>query len=116
MNIVVSGLHLKNFPELEDYARKKVAKFAKFYPKILKVDVRLIAKEAHRDQDQDYTCEIQVTIPGNTLEINDNERSMDKAIDKAVERMQRLLTRTKEKKISKMHKIGILNKIKSRFF
>lgn len=114
MQIIVTGLHLEKFPEMETYATKKVAKLTKYHPGILKAEVRLIAEQSHRGQEKDYYCEIAIDLPGRNLEIVDSERSMDKAIDKAVERIKRLLVKTKERKISKWHKLGILNKLKSR--
>ena len=116
MNIVISGIHLQQFPEMEEYARDKVAKLGKFHPKILEINVRLISKKSHREKTDDYYCEIEVDIPGNNLEITDTEESMDKAIDKAVERMKRVLIKNKEKQITVQHRLGILTKLKSRFF
>ena len=115
MKVVVSSLHLKDYTQPELYARVKVEKLAKYFPKILEIDVKLIANVAHRGQETDYTCEIIIKVPGRNLEIVDIERAMDKAIDKAVERAKRLLVKTKEKKISKWHRLGILNKLRSRF-
>ncbi len=115
MKIIISSQHLQNPQKLELYAKEKVEKLAKYFPKILEIDVKLIAKVAHRGQEQDYTCEIIIKVPGHNLEIVDSERSIDKAIDKAVERAKRLLVKTKEKKISRWHRLGILNKLRSRF-
>src|SRR3989338_9197533 len=114
MNIVISGPHHKKEPQLEEYARKKVQKLAKYHPKILQIDVSLIVKSAHRGQENDNYCEITAKVPGKTLEIVDSERTMDKAIDKAVDRMKRTLIKYREKKISKDHKKGILNKLLNR--
>lgn len=116
MNIVISGIHLQQFPEMEEYARKKVSKLAKFHPKILRIEVRLISKQSHREKTQDYYCEIEADIPGNNLEIIDSEESMDKAIDKAVERMKRTLIKSKEKRTTLRHRIAALAKLKNRFF
>ena len=116
MNIVISGIHLQQFPEMEDYARKKVSKLAKFNPKILKLEVRLISKISHRDKTQEYYCELEADIPGKNLEIVDVEESMDKAIDKAVERMKRVLIKNKEKRITLRHRVAALYKLKNRFF
>ena|SRR3989344_3178437 len=116
MNIVVSGIHLEKFPEMEDYAKKKVAKLSKFHSKIEEINVRLIEKASHRGQEQDYYCEITVHVPGKVLEIIDNERAMDKAIDKALERMKQVLIKHKEKQITIKHRLGILTKFKNRFF
>ena len=116
MKIVISGLHLKKEPQLEEYARKKVQKLSKYHPQILQIDVRLIAQKSHRGQENDYYCEITAKVPGKTLEIVDSERAMAKAIDKAVERTKRTLVKYREKKISKDHKKGIVRKILGRWY
>ncbi|MEX2028092.1 MAG: ribosome-associated translation inhibitor RaiA [Candidatus Curtissbacteria bacterium] len=116
MKIIVSGLHLKKFPELEEYAQKRVAKLSKYHPKIEMINVRLISKKSHRGQENDYYCEIEVDIPKNNLVIVDTEREMDKAIDRAVERMKRQIVKIKNKEISKKHKEGLLTKYRNRFF
>lgn len=115
MKIIVSGQHPTEFPQMESYAQGKVQKLSKYFPKILKVHVRLIWERSHRNKLHNSTCEIIADIPGRNLEIVERDESMDKAIDRAVERMHRLLVKTKEKKISKWHKMGILKKIKERF-
>ena len=114
MNIVISGIHLQQFPELEDYARKKVSKLGKFHPKIGEIRVRLISQKSHREKTQDYDCQIEIDIPGKNLSIIDTEESMEKAIDKAVERMKRLLVKHKEKPVSKRVRKGVLTKILNR--
>lgn len=116
MKIIVTGLHLTKYPELEQYATKKIQKLTKYFPKILKFQVRLISEKSHRNELHNSTCEIIADIPGRDLEIVERDRSMDKAIDKAVERMHRLLVKTKEKNISVWHKREIVRKIKERFF
>ena len=115
MKIIVTGLHLAKYPELKEYATKKIQKLTKYFPKILKIQVRLISEKSHRNELHNSTCEIIADIPGRNLEIIERDKSMDKAIDKAVERMHRLLVKTKEKKISKWHKFGILEKLRNRF-
>lgn len=115
MQIIVSGQHLAKFPEMESYASKKVAKLAKYHPGIIKAEVHLIAEQSHRGQEEDYYCEIAIDLPGQDLEIVDSQRSMDKAIDKAIERMKRLLVKTKEKKVTKKHREGLFRKLLNRF-
>lgn len=114
MKIVVSGIHLKENPQIEDYAAKKVQKLQKFHSKIEKAYVRLIEEPAHRGKEQDYICEITLHVPGRILEITDSERAMDKAIDKAIERMKRSLTKHKEKAIEKKRWRAIFLKLRSR--
>ena len=110
MKLIVSGIHIKNDPDIEAYAKQKAQKLSKFYPNIEEIAVRLISENSHRGQESDFYCEITVHIPGRVLEIVDTEREMDKAIDKAVERMKRLIVKDKEKKISKNHKAAIAKK------
>lgn len=114
MKIVVSGIHLKENPQIEDYAAKKVKKLQKFHPKIGEIKVRLISKPAHRGKEKDYFCEITIHVPGKILEIIDSERAMDKAIDKALERAKRALTKHKEKIVDKKRWRAILGKLRSR--
>lgn len=111
MKTIISLVHLEKDPKLELYAQNKVEKLEKFHPKIEEINVRLIAEKSHRGQENDYYCEITVAIPKHVLEIVDHERAMDKAIDKAIERMKRLLVKAKEKEISKKHRGGILKKL-----
>lgn len=92
---------------MEAYAIKKVQKLAKYAKDILEIQVRLIEEKSHRGQEQDYFCEIEIDLPGHNLEIRDTERAMDKAIDRAVERMKRLLIKNKEKHLTKKHREGL---------
>ncbi|MEK9146685.1 MAG: ribosome-associated translation inhibitor RaiA [Patescibacteria group bacterium] len=110
MKIIISGLHLKKFPELEVYVAKRVQKLGRYFKKIVKLEVRLIWEKSHRNELHSSACEIIADIPGRNLEIVERDRTMDKAIDKAVERMKRLLVKTKEKSITLKHKEGISRK------
>lgn len=110
MNIIVSGKHLEEAPEMEAYAIKKVGKLAKFHSKIEKIAVDLVSETSHSDKNTDYFCEIIVDIPGKNLEIRQSNDSMDKAIDKAVERMKRLIVKDKEKHLSRIQKEGLRSK------
>lgn len=113
--LLISGLHLKKYPKTEKYAREKIAKLEKFHKNIEEINVRLIWEKAHRDKDQDYTCEITVHIPGHILEIKETAGGMDKAIDFAVERMVRQMVKEKEKHIDRNRNRSLVSKIRSRF-
>lgn len=114
MKIQISEIHLKD-SQAKDYAAGKVEKLAKFHPKIERINVRLFGEKAHRNQKHNFTCEIDVAIRGHVLEVVDGERSIDKAIDMATDRMKRTLVKHKEKHITKKHKEGIVNKVFNRF-
>ncbi|MBI2012392.1 ribosome-associated translation inhibitor RaiA [Candidatus Curtissbacteria bacterium] len=115
MNLSITGLHIKSDPKLKEYAHKKTKKLLRYHSKITDIKVRLISEKSHRGQEQDYYCEITVHVPGRILEVVDTERAMDKAVDRAVERMKRTLIRYREKEISKRHRRGIINKLLNRW-
>ncbi len=114
MNIIISGIHFEDFPKAEDYAHQKVSRLSKFNPRIEKAEVRLFEEKSHRNDKHDFCCEIKISIPGDDLEVVDRERSIDKAIDLAADRMKRLLVKSKEKDTSKSHKLGLLEKLLGR--
>ena len=109
MNIIISGIHFEDFPKAESYAKEKASKLSKFHPRIEKIEVRLFAEKNHLNPKHDSACEIRISLPGNDLEIVDRQRSIDKAIDKAVERMKRLLVKAKEK--TEFHRLWSLRKL-----
>ena len=111
MKIILSSQHLANAQKLEAYAKEKVKKLVKFSSNIESINVRLIGEKSHRGQEKDFYCEITVHIPGHILEIVDVERTMDKAVDRAVERMKRTLVKNKEKHLSRNHHRGIISKV-----
>ncbi|OGE03591.1 ribosomal subunit interface protein [Candidatus Curtissbacteria bacterium RIFCSPLOWO2_01_FULL_41_18] len=113
MKIQITEIHIRN-PKARDYAAGKVEKLAKFHPKIERVNVRLFGEKAHRNQQHDFTCEIEVAVRGHVFEIVHGERSIDKAIDMATDRAKRALVKHKEKHISLKHKDGVLSKLLSR--
>lgn len=115
MNIIITGIHFEDFPKAESYAKEKASKLSKFHPRIEKIEVRLFAEKSHRSDKHDFCCEIKISIPGSDLEVVDRQRSIDKAIDLATDRMKRLLVKSKEKSTSKQHRLGILTKLLDRF-
>ena len=114
MKIQITEIHLKD-AKAKVYAQEKVEKLAKFHSKIERITVRLFGEKAHRNQNHDFACEIDVAVRGNVLKIVDSERSIDKAIDLASDRMKRALVKHKEKRITKRHKEGLVYKIRSKF-
>lgn len=111
MNIIISGSHFEDFPKAKKYAQEKIERLTKYHPRIEKIIVRLISEKAHRNEKHDFTCEIIVSIPGNDLEIVEKDLAADIVFDKALDRMKRLLVKSKEKKISLKHRFGILGKL-----
>lgn len=114
MNIIISGIHLNNYPKAEKYAKEKVSKLSKFHPHILEFEVRLFFEKSHHSQKHDFACSIKAVIPGNDVEIVEGDLSIDMAIDKAVDKMKRALVKNKEKATTKKHKAGLFAKARSK--
>jgi ribosomal subunit interface protein len=87
-----------------------VEKLSRFDSKIISITIHLISEKAHRGQEHDYSCELEIDLPGKNLSIIDTERELEKAVDKVVERAKRLIIKSKEKRVSKKHREGIKNK------
>ena len=107
MNTIISGSHFEDFPKAKKYALEKIEKLTKYHSRIEKIVVRLISEKAHRNEKHDFTCEIIASVPGKDLEITEKNLAADKAFDMAWDRMKRLLVRSKEKFVSKKHKLGL---------
>ncbi len=114
MKTTISAIHYNKNPKTKVYTLEKVKKLAKFHPKIQEAHVRLFSEKAHRGEEHDFYCEIEIAVPGRIITIIDTEREIDKAIDKAVERMRRTLTKHKEKDITKKHREGLKTKRSAR--
>lgn len=114
MKIQITEIHIRD-TKAREYAQGKIEKLAKFHPNIERINVRLFGEKAHRNQNHDFTCEIAVAIRGHVLDIVDGERSIDKAIDLATDRMKRVLIKHKEKHITQKHREGFVAKLVSRF-
>lgn len=97
MSLVISGRHFRETPALKAYTKEKAAKFYRHHKDIQKIVIEMTSEIAHRGKEADYVVDIRVAVPGHLFSIRDTERDMYKAIDKAINRMVRLLTRDKEK-------------------
>lgn len=110
MKIQIAAIHLDNASKAKHYALKKISHLTKYNHHIEGINVRLIAKKAHRGQEQDFYCELTIHTPGHRLEIVDIERDIDKAVDRAIEKAKVSLVRSKEKEQSKKHKEALVVK------
>lgn len=114
MKITITQIHTKLDKKIKDYAFEKFSNLTKYNPQITEIKIRLIGEKAHRGQDHDIYCEVELIMPGHILEIVDVERAYDKAIDRAHDRAKRSLVKTKEKLVSKKHKRAVSSKLAGR--
>ncbi|NIA06020.1 MAG: ribosome-associated translation inhibitor RaiA [Actinobacteria bacterium] len=102
MQISVSGRHLHLSPHVQDYARTKAAKLSQFFNKIQTVDV-VISK-----QGLDYAVEIIVKPDHRESFIGRGSGSdVQACIDLSLDKLERQITRYKEKIRNRKHKTGL---------
>lgn len=92
MNIAISGRHLSVTEAMKEYARKKASKLERFFDRISKIQFTLDVENERQ------TAEMIVTpTRGTTLFAEVVNTDMYAAIDLAVDKIERQLTRHKEK-------------------
>lgn len=103
MDIIVSGRHINITNAIKNYAEKKVSKLQKFFDRVIKVQVNLnVESERH-------TAEMIVSAArGSMLIAEVTDHDIYVAIDKAVDKLERQLTRHKEKLYKRRVRKGTL--------
>ena len=101
MQISISGRHLHLSDDVQDYARSKVSKLEHFFNKIQTVDI-VIAKEG-----LNYTVEIIVSPDHHESFIGrDSGPEVQACIDLSMDKLERQITRYKEKIRTHKHQAG----------
>ena len=95
--ITITGRHFHSKPTLKTYALKKAQKLIKHFDHIESISITMDRDRAHRNRQSIYEVKIHVSIPGKNLNLTDEESNMRRAIDSAVNRIDRELIKTKEK-------------------
>jgi putative sigma-54 modulation protein len=91
MNINITARNVKIPQSVTDYANEKLSRCQKYFSNIIKIDVVL--------SKQKYLCavEIIIKVSRQTLKINQEAADFRSAIDLAVDKIERQLTKQKEK-------------------
>lgn len=98
-NLQISGLHYKLTSEDEQYVLKKIAPLDRYVSKkvraVTKTEVKL-KRDKSKDQSE-FTCEIIVRLPRETITVHERAMSVFAAIDLAEDKLKRQLRKYKEK-------------------
>ncbi len=98
MQILVSGRHLDVEPSLKQYATDKVQKLTRYYDRIQSIEV------VYDHQGGKPSVEVIVnTEPKNTFIGHETGEDMFAVIDIVVDKLERQLTRHKEKHRNRKH-------------
>lgn len=99
MEIAIHSIHFEASQKLEGFIQKKVNRLAKFNDSIVSADVILKVVKPETAANKDAS--IKILAPGNEFFAQEIADTFEKAIDKCVEKLERQVVKSKEKKISK---------------
>lgn len=98
MNIEITGIHFTVSDRLKSYAEKKIRALDKYIARAgrdgVLIKVRLI--EAKASDKKEYTCEVHMTLPHETIEAKDSTLNMFAAVDIVEAKLKTQLKRYKE--------------------
>ena len=88
---------------IKAYAEKKMLSLLKYYPNIIIIDIELAKSGQHHRKGDVFTAKVNVSVPGKVYRVEENEKILYKAIDKAKDDIKRALRRYKGKNEIKNH-------------
>jgi putative sigma-54 modulation protein len=100
MDIIIQSLGFKAGAELESYIEDKLGKLSP-NEHIVRANVTLFLGP-DRATPNDY-CEIRLEVPGNDLFIKESSTEFEQAVDSAVNKLQSMLRKAKEKQTDRDH-------------
>ena len=96
MDIIIQSLGFKAGEELESYIGEKLGKLSP-NDHIVRANVTLFLGP-QREPESSY-CEIRLEVPGPDLFVKEHSVEFDQAVDSAVNKLQSMLRKTKEKQV-----------------
>ena len=95
MNIKVNSVRFDADQKLIDHVNKKVNKLGQFFDGIIGAEVFLRLENVQDDENK--IAEVKLLIPGNDLFVKKQSKTFEEAINKAVNTLNRQVTKYKEK-------------------
>ncbi len=95
MKINLQSVHFKASEQLKQFVDEKVGKLFHLDEKILSADVTLVANDIKIQNNK--TCEIRLIVPGYDDFVKKEAESFEEAVLSAVEILQKVLRRKKDK-------------------
>ncbi len=95
MKVNVQAVNFDVDKKLVGFINERLQKLEKFYDKIVSYDVFLKVKNTSDRENKQ--AEIKVNIPGDDLMVKKTNKSFEESIDEAIESLERMLIKTKEK-------------------
>jgi len=95
MNIKINSVRFDADQKLIDHIQKKVNKLGQFFDGIIGAEVFLRLENVQDDENK--IAEVKLLIPGNDLFVKKQSKTFEEAVNKAVETLNRQVTKYKEK-------------------
>ena len=95
MQIKINSVHFDASQKLLDHVNKKVNKLGLFFEGIIGAEVFLRLENVQDDENK--IAEVKLLIPGNDLFVKKQSKTFEEAINKAVDTLNRQVTKYKEK-------------------
>lgn len=95
MKVNVQAVNFDVDKKLVGFINERLQKLEKFYDKIVSYDVFL--KVENTSDRENKQAEIKVNIPGDDLIVKKTSKSFEESVDEAIESLERMLIKTKEK-------------------
>ena len=95
MKMNLQSLHFKASKQLKEFVDEKVGKLFHLNEEILSAEVTLIADDIKIKSNK--ICEIRLVVPGYDDFVKRNAESFEEAVLNAVEALQKILRRKKDK-------------------
>ena len=95
MDIKINTVQFTADKKLIDHVNKKVGKLGQFFDRIVGAEVFLRLENVHDDENK--IAEVKLLIPGDDLFVKKQSKSFEDAVNKAVDSLNRQITKYKEK-------------------
>lgn len=94
MNITTEAIHFSADRELMEFIENRLKKLEQFFDRI--IDAQVFLKLENNGQIRDKIVELKLNVPGNTLFVEQSDKSFEAATDRGVEALRRQLIKHKE--------------------
>ena len=95
MDIKINSVRFDADQKLIDHVNKKVNKLGQFFDGIIGAEVFLRLENVQDDENK--IAEVRLLIPGNDLFVKKQSKTFEEAVNKAVDTLNRQVTKYKEK-------------------
>ena len=100
MDVIIQSLGFKAGAELENYIREKLTKLTP-NENIVRANVILFLGPDRATPAA--VCEIRLEVPGNDLFVKESSTEFEQSVDSAVNKLQGMLRKAKEKQVDHNH-------------